>query len=98
LHEAHSGRVRRWFAAVTTNQIDGVLYDRLLAITSEGKIGPALAESWQATADSATFKLKPNAVCVDGTKLTIPTAPRTASGAVVKDWCFTSPAVVRRCG
>src|SRR6185437_8177361 len=51
-------------------QIDGVLYDRLLAITADGKIGPGLAESWQATADTATFKLKPNAVCADGTKLT----------------------------
>jgi len=51
-------------------QIDGALYDRLLAITADGKIGPGLAESWQATADSATFKLKPNAVCADGTKLT----------------------------
>ena len=51
-------------------QMDSVLYDRLLAISADGKVGPALATSWEATADSAMFKVRNDAVCADGTKLT----------------------------
>src|SRR5215469_4718743 len=51
-------------------QMDSVLYDRLLAISADGKLGPALATSWEGSADSATFKVRNDAVCADGTKLT----------------------------
>ena len=51
-------------------QMDSALYDRLLAISADGKLGPALATSWEGNADSATFKVRGDAVCADGTKLT----------------------------
>lgn len=45
-------------------------YDRLVALDSDGKVVPSLAESWTATANSATFKLKQGVSCADGTALT----------------------------
>jgi peptide/nickel transport system substrate-binding protein len=51
-------------------QMASVLYDRLLAIRADGTPGPGLATSWKATSDTATFTIKQNAVCADGTKLT----------------------------
>ena len=45
-------------------------YDTLVAIDSEGKIVPGLAESWKTTPTSATFQLKQGVTCSDGTELT----------------------------
>jgi peptide/nickel transport system substrate-binding protein len=47
-----------------------VLYDRLLSVSADGTLVPALAESWEATADTATLKIKAGVTCSDGTELT----------------------------
>ena len=55
------------------NQIGFAVYDRLVARTQDGKIIPYVAKSWTATATEATFQLRDDVTCSDGTKLT-PTA------------------------
>jgi peptide/nickel transport system substrate-binding protein len=51
-------------------QMASVLYDRLLAIRADGTLGPGLATAWKATNDTATFTIKQDATCSDGTKVT----------------------------
>ena len=53
----------------TTGQILAALYDRLVSFQS-GKVIPYLASSWQQTPTSITFKLRTDATCVDGSKVT----------------------------
>lgn len=45
-------------------------YDRLVHIDASGKAVPELAESWQETPSSVTFKLKQGPTCADGTSVT----------------------------
>ena len=52
------------------NQIGFSVYDRLVSRDKDGKIVPYLAKSWTATATSATFTLRSDATCSDGTPVT----------------------------
>jgi peptide/nickel transport system substrate-binding protein len=52
------------------NQIGFAIYDRLVSRGPDGKIVPYLAKSWTATSTSATFTLRDDATCSDGTKVT----------------------------
>jgi peptide/nickel transport system substrate-binding protein len=52
-----------------SNQIMHAVYDRLVMI-DQGKIIPYLATSWQQTPTSITFKIRNDATCSDGTKVT----------------------------
>lgn len=45
-------------------------YDSLVNVTADGDVVSGLAAEWHATANSATFTLRPNVTCSDGTKLT----------------------------
>jgi len=51
-------------------QMAVALYDRLVALGPDGEVVPYLAESWSATATGATLKIRPGAVCADGTPVT----------------------------
>ena len=46
------------------------VYDRLVARDGDGKIIPYLATSWEASATKATFKLRNDAKCADGSPVT----------------------------
>jgi peptide/nickel transport system substrate-binding protein len=46
------------------------VYDRLVARDADGKIIPYLATSWEASATKASFKLRNDAKCADGTAIT----------------------------
>jgi peptide/nickel transport system substrate-binding protein len=50
--------------------IANAIYDRLVARGADGKMIPYLAESWTADASSATFKIRKDATCEDGTPVT----------------------------
>jgi peptide/nickel transport system substrate-binding protein len=50
--------------------IANAIYDRLVARGADGKMIPYLAESWTADASSATFKIRKDVTCEDGTPLT----------------------------
>jgi peptide/nickel transport system substrate-binding protein len=52
-----------------SNQIMSAVYDRLVTIEN-GKVIPYLAASWQQTPTSITFKLRTDATCADGAKVT----------------------------
>ncbi|HZU74638.1 MAG TPA: ABC transporter substrate-binding protein [Acidimicrobiales bacterium] len=49
---------------------ESVFYATLLAVNSSGRIIPYLAKSYTATATSVTFKLRTDATCSDGTRVT----------------------------
>jgi len=51
-------------------QLAFFLYDRLVALDAEGNVIPSLAESWEATEDSVTFKLKDDITCSLGEPIT----------------------------
>ena len=51
-------------------QVATAFYDRLVALDREGKVIPFLASSWKATATEATFNIRNDIVCSDGTPLT----------------------------
>lgn len=51
-------------------QMARMTYDSLVGRDDGGKIVPALAEKWSASANSAEFTLKPGITCTDGTPLT----------------------------
>jgi peptide/nickel transport system substrate-binding protein len=59
------------FDPATTNssQVMAAVYDRLVTVEN-GKVVPYLAESWQQTPTSLTFKLRTDATCADGSKVT----------------------------
>lgn len=59
------------FAPGTTNnnQIMSAVYDRLVLVEN-GKVIPYIATSWQQTPTSLTFKLRTDATCADGSKVT----------------------------
>jgi peptide/nickel transport system substrate-binding protein len=59
------------------SQLDYAGYDRLLAFGPGGKLIPYLAKSWKVTPKSVTFKLRTDATCTDGTKIT-PTVVRNS--------------------
>lgn len=54
----------------TSTEIMSNLYDRLLEATADGKLVPQLAESWDVTKDSITFKLRSDATFASGRKVT----------------------------
>lgn len=51
-------------------QLAFYLYDRLVALDGEGNVIPSMAESWEATEDSVTFKLKDGITCSLGEPIT----------------------------
>ena len=55
------------------SQLTMAAYDRLLAFGRDRKLVPYVAKSWKSTATSATFTVRNDVVCADGSKLT-PTA------------------------
>src|SRR5579884_3044204 len=54
----------------TCREYASVFYATLLAIDGRGKVVPYLARSYTATATSITFKLRTDATCSDGTRVT----------------------------
>ena len=60
-----------------SNQVMSAVYDRLVTIEN-GKVIPYLASSWQQTPTSITFKLRTDATCADGAKVT--------AGLVAQNW------------
>ncbi|MFI7672722.1 ABC transporter substrate-binding protein [Actinophytocola sp. NPDC049390] len=53
-----------------TMQVDRFLYDSLVNIDEKGEVVAGLAEKWEATTTEATFTLRENVTCADGTDLT----------------------------
>jgi peptide/nickel transport system substrate-binding protein len=51
-------------------QIVQGLYDRLVTYDPEGELVPYLAESWEVTPKTVTFKLREGPTCSDGTPIT----------------------------
>lgn len=51
-------------------QVDRFLYDSLVNIDEKGEMVAGLAEEWAATTTEATFTLRDNVKCADGTALT----------------------------
>src|SRR6266567_150362 len=56
-------------ATTNSNQVMAAVYDRLVTIEN-GKVIPYLATSWQQTPTSLAFKLRTDATCADGSKVT----------------------------
>jgi peptide/nickel transport system substrate-binding protein len=58
--------------ALTVNvwQITSAFYDTLVTYDNAGKLTPYLATSWKTSPGSATFTLRTDAVCADGTPVT----------------------------
>jgi peptide/nickel transport system substrate-binding protein len=54
----------------TTSLLDSFAYDTLINLDAAGKPVSELAEKWQATATSATFTLRKDVTCSDGSRLT----------------------------
>ncbi len=54
----------------STMQVDRFLYDSLINIDAKGEAVAGLAEKWEATTTEATFTLRENVTCADGTALT----------------------------
>ena len=55
--------------SVPTAIASWAMYDTLVSTDADGTIVPGLAESWDVTPTSATFKLKTGVTCSDGTEL-----------------------------
>lgn len=53
-----------------TYQVDKFLYDSLVNTDTKGALVAGLAEKWSATTTEATFTLRPEVTCADGTPLT----------------------------
>jgi peptide/nickel transport system substrate-binding protein len=53
-----------------TYQVDKFLYDSLVDTDAKGAMVAGLAEKWTATTTEATFTLRPDVTCADGTPLT----------------------------
>jgi peptide/nickel transport system substrate-binding protein len=53
-----------------TYQVDKFLYDSLVDTDATGAMVAGLAEKWTATTTEATFTLRPDVTCADGTPLT----------------------------
>ncbi|GAB1513469.1 ABC transporter substrate-binding protein [Actinophytocola sp. KF-1] len=53
-----------------TTQVDRFLYDSLVNIDAKGNVVAGLAEKWEASTTEATFTLRDNVTCADGTTLT----------------------------
>src|SRR5262245_27388431 len=51
-------------------QVEGLAYDALVAVASDGSIESNLATSWDADSRSASFTLDQDVTCDDGHKLT----------------------------
>lgn len=58
------------FPAANSWWLSQSMYDRLVAVGPGGKLLPYLARSWTQTASSATFTLRTDATCADGTPVT----------------------------
>jgi peptide/nickel transport system substrate-binding protein len=58
---------------LVTNRFNQFTYDYLVAFTPDGKAGSNLAESWEADATTATFTLRDDVTCDDGSTLTAST-------------------------
>lgn len=54
----------------STMQVDRFLYDSLVNVDADGKLVAGLAERWTATTTEATFTLRKDVTCADGTPLT----------------------------
>jgi peptide/nickel transport system substrate-binding protein len=52
------------------SMLTNFLFDKLVAVDSEGAVQPYLAESWEETDAGVVFTLKTGATCADGTKVT----------------------------
>jgi peptide/nickel transport system substrate-binding protein len=55
---------------ISTNAVVPFLYDTLINIDESGKVVSQLAEKWETTPTSATFTLRKDVTCSDGTTLT----------------------------
>ncbi|TQM12029.1 ABC transporter substrate-binding protein [Pseudonocardia kunmingensis] len=53
-----------------TNNFNTLTYDTLVAHDADNRPVPGIAEAWEADATSATFTLRPDVVCDDGTPMT----------------------------
>ncbi|WFF00156.1 ABC transporter substrate-binding protein [Micromonospora sp. WMMD964] len=56
-----------------TGQVGRFLYDSLLGFAPDGRLLPGLAASWESTGTTATFTLRKNITCSDGSPLTATT-------------------------
>ena len=54
----------------STMQVDRFLYDSLINIDEKGEAVAGLAEKWETTTTEATFTLRDNVTCADGSELT----------------------------
>lgn len=52
------------------NTVAGLAYDSLVNVQPDGEVVSGLAEEWTVDADAATFTLRPDVTCSDGTPLT----------------------------
>ncbi|MEV4313101.1 ABC transporter substrate-binding protein [Actinocrispum sp. NPDC049592] len=56
-----------------TMQVDRFLYDSLLAIDKDGKTVAGLADKWESTTTTVTYRLRKGITCSDGSPLTAAT-------------------------
>lgn len=47
-------------------EVVSIAYETLVSVNTDGKLGPFLAESWTATSTQATFTLRKDVTCADG--------------------------------
>jgi peptide/nickel transport system substrate-binding protein len=57
-------------AIASAGQVDRFLYDSLLNVDFSGTVSSGLAEKWEGTTTTATYTLRKNVTCADGSKLT----------------------------
>src|SRR5262245_62601735 len=57
-------------AIASAGQVDRFLYDSLLNVDFNGTVSSGLAEKWDGNTTSATYTLRKNVTCADGSKLT----------------------------
>ncbi|MGH3588456.1 MAG: ABC transporter substrate-binding protein, partial [Pseudonocardia sp.] len=74
-----------------TNTFNLLTYDTLVAFDADNEPVSALAEAWQADASTATFTLRPDVTCADGTPMTASVVQ--ANFDYIKDEAGGSPLV-----
>src|SRR5579884_1579422 len=78
----------------TCREYASVFYATLLAIDGRGKVVPYLARSYTATATSITFKLRTDATCSDGTRVT----PEVVKNSLQRMIYLKAPSRAALCG
>jgi peptide/nickel transport system substrate-binding protein len=56
-------------ALASAGQVDRFLYDSLVNVDAKGVVSSGLAEKWDGTSTTATYTLRKNVTCADGTPL-----------------------------